>query len=77
MSLLHRAIKGLAPRGDRAAIGLVEGLAGPGRYRVTVAGTEYEVPAAGGASAFPGQRVAVLISAETGWPLAMLGPVSL
>jgi acyl-CoA thioesterase FadM len=75
MSRLYSAIKRLAPRGDRAAIGSVVGYAGGGRYRVHLAGTEYEVPAAGDAQAWDGQSVAVLVSAETGKPIAMLGPV--
>lgn len=76
MSRLYRAIKALAGKGDRAAIGTVQRLAGPGRYMVLVAGTEYEVPAVGGASAFDGQAVACLMSGETGKPLGMLGVVS-
>jgi hypothetical protein len=76
-SRLYRAIKGLAEQGDRAAIGTALGLAGPGRYRVQVGGMVYEdVPAIGGASAFDGQAVAVLLSGETGRPLGMLGVVT-
>ena len=76
MSRLYRALAAMRPKGDRAAIGTVQGLAGPDLYRVLIAGTEYDVPAAGGASAFGGQSVAVLVGGETGKPIAMLGPVS-
>ena len=76
MSRLYRVLTGMRGKGDRAAIGTVQGMAGPGIYRVLIAGTEYEVPAAGGASAFDDQSVAVLVSGETGRPIAMLGPVS-
>jgi len=75
MSRLYSAIKRLARRGDRAAIGTVAGYLGGGRYRVQVAGSEYEVPAAGDAQAMDGQSVALMVSGETGRPIAMLGPV--
>jgi hypothetical protein len=75
MSRLYSAIKRLAQRGDRAAIGTVAGYAGGGRYRVQVAGSEYEVPAAGDAQAMDGQSVALMVSGETGKPIAMLGAV--
>ena len=74
-STLYSAIKRLARRGDRAAIGTVAGYLGGGRYRVQVAGSEYEVPAAGDAQAMDGQSVALMVSGETGRPIAMLGPV--
>jgi hypothetical protein len=76
VSSLFRAIKALASQGDRAAIGVVQGLAGQARYRVLIAGTEYETPALSGASAHIGQSVAVLMSGQTGRPIAMLGAVS-
>jgi len=77
MSRLYRAIKDLAAQGDRAAIGIAVGLAGPGHYRVQIGGQIYEgVPAVGGAAAFDGQSVAVLMSGETGRPLGMLGVVT-
>jgi hypothetical protein len=77
MSRLYRAIKRLAGHGDRAAIGTVVSLAGPGRYRVQVGGQTHEdVPAIGGACAFDAQAVAVLMSGETGRPIGMLGVVS-
>jgi hypothetical protein len=75
VSRLYSAIKRLAQQGDRAAIGLVIGYAGSGRYRVQVAGSEYEVPAAGDAQAMDGQSVALMVSGETGKPVAMLGAV--
>jgi hypothetical protein len=75
VSRLCSAIKRLAQKGDRAAIGTVAGYLGGGRYRVQVAGSEYEVPAAGDAQAMDGQSVALLVSGETGRPIAMLGPV--
>jgi hypothetical protein len=75
MSRLYSAIKRLAQRGDRAAIGTVAGYAGGGRYRVQVAGSEYEVAATGDAQAMDGQSVALMVSGETGRPIAMLGPV--
>ena len=75
MSRLYSAIKRLAQPGDRAAIGTVIGYAGGGRYRVQVAGSEYEVSAAGDAQAMDGQSVALLMSGETGKPVAMLGVV--
>ncbi len=76
MSRLYQAIKKLAEKGDRAEIGTVIGLARPGCYRVLLGGTEYEVPAIGGAAAYDGQAVACLMSGETGKPLGMLGVVS-
>ena len=72
---LYRAIRKLAGKTNPAAIGVVTGMAGPGRYRVQIGGTEYEVPAVGGASAYTGQSVAVLIDTETGQPIGMLGAV--
>lgn len=75
MSRLYSAIKRLAQQGDRAAIGTVAGYLGGGRYRVEIAGSQYEVPAAGDAQAMDGQSVALMVSGETGRPVAMLGPV--
>ena len=75
MSRLYSAIKRLAQKGDRAAIGTVAGYLGGGRYRVEVAGSEYEVPAAGDVQAMDGQSVAAVISGETGRPIAMLGAI--
>ena len=75
MSRFYSAIKRLAQEGDRAAIGTVTGYVGGGRYRVQVAGSEYEVSAAGDAQAMDGQSVALLVSGETGKPIAMLGAV--
>lgn len=75
MTRLYSAIKRLARKGDRAAIGAVAGYLGGGRYRVQIAGTEYEVPAAGDAQAMDGQSVALMVSGETGKPVAMLGVV--
>jgi len=75
VSRLYSAIKRLARKGDRAAIGMVAGYLGGGRYRIEIAGTEYEVPVAGDAQAMDGQSVALLVSGETGRPIAMLGPV--
>ena len=72
---LYRAIHKLAGKNNPAAIGVVTGMAGPGRYRVQLGGSEYEVPAVGGASAYTGQSVAVLIDTETGQPIGMLGAV--
>ena len=72
---LYRAIRRLAGKNNPAAIGVVTGMAGPGRYRVRVGMTEYEVPAVGGASAQVGQSAAVLINTETGQPIGMLGAV--
>ena len=72
---LYRAIRRLAGKTNPAAIGVVAGMAGPGRYRVRVGGTKYAVPAVGGASAQAGQSVAVLINTETGQPIGMLGAV--
>jgi acyl-CoA thioesterase FadM len=75
MSRLYSAIKRLAQPGDRAAIGTVIGYAGGGRYRVQVAGSEYEVSAAGDAQTMDGQSVALMINGETGRPVAMLGTI--
>ena len=75
MSRLYSAIKRLAHKGDRAAIGTVAGYLGGGRYRVEIAGSQYEVSAAGDAQAMDGQSVALMVSGETGRPVAMLGPV--
>jgi hypothetical protein len=75
MSRLYSAIQRLAQKGDHAAIGTVAGYAGGGRYRVQVAGSEYEVPAAGDAQVMDGQSVALMVSGETGKPIAMLGAV--
>jgi hypothetical protein len=72
---LYRAIRKLAGKANPAAIGIVTGMAGPGRYRVRIEMTEYEVPAVGGAFAQAGQSVAVLINTETGQPIGMLGAV--
>jgi len=72
---LYRAIRRLAGKNNPAAIGVVAGTAGPGRYRVRIGTTEYEVPAVGAASAQAGQSVAVLINTETGQPIGMLGAV--
>jgi len=72
---LYRAIRRLAGKSNPAAIGVVVGMAGPGRYRVRIGTTEYEVPAVGGASAQTGQSVAVLINTDTGQPIGMLGTV--
>jgi len=72
---LYRAIRRLAGKTNPAIIGAVTGMAGPGRYRVRVGTTDYEVPAVGGASAQTGQSVAVLINTETGQPIGMLGAV--
>ncbi len=72
---LYRAIRRLAGKNNPAAIGVVNGMAGPGRYRVRIGGTEHDVPAVGGASAQTGQSVAVLIDTETGQSLGMLGAV--
>jgi hypothetical protein len=62
-------------RHQPTAIGVVNGMAGVGRYRVQVGGTEIEVPAVGGASALSGESVAVLMDTDTGRPLGMLGAV--
>jgi len=75
VSRLYAAIKQLAQKGDHAAVGTVAGYLGGGRYRVQVAGSEYEVPAAGDTQAMDGQGVALMVSGETGRPIAMLGPV--
>jgi hypothetical protein len=75
MSRLYSAIKRLAQNGDRATIGTVAGYLGGGLYCVQVAGSEYEVPAAGDAQAMDGQSVALMVSGETGRPIAMLGAV--
>jgi len=72
---LYRAIRKLAGKSNPAVIGVVAGMAGPGRYRVRVGTTDYEVPAVGGASAQTGQSVAVLINTDTGQPIGMLGAV--
>ena len=73
MTRLYSAIKKLARSGDRAAIGTVVRYLGGGAYRIRIGGTEYDVPAAGDAKAMDGQSVAVMISGETGRPIAMLG----
>ena len=75
MTRLYSAIKALTREGDRAAIGTVVRYLGSGTYRVSIGGTEYDVPAAGDAQAMDGQSVAVMISGETGRPIAMLGAV--
>ena len=75
MTRLYSAIKGLAGHGDHAAIGTVVRYLGSGAYRVRIGGTEYDVPAAGEAQAMDGQGVAVMVSGETGRPIAMLGAV--
>ncbi len=75
MSRLYRALRRLAGKNNPAAIGVVVGMAGPGRYRVRIGTTECEVSAVGGASAQTGQSVAVLIDTDTGQPLGMLGAV--
>ena len=75
MTRLYSAINKLAQSGDRGAIGTVARYLGSGTYRVRTGGTEYDVPAAGDAQAMDGQSVAVMISGETGRPIAMLGAV--
>ena len=75
MSRLYSAVKRFARHGDRAAIGTVVRYLGSGSYRVRIAGTEYQVAAAGDAQALDGQSVALLVSGETGRPIAMLGAV--
>ena len=75
MTRLYSAIKALAREGDRAAIGTVVRYLGSGTYRVRIGGTEYDVPAAGDAQAMDGQSVAVIVSGETGTPIAMLGAI--
>jgi len=75
VSRLYSAIKRLAQPGDYAAIGQVTGYRGDSRYGVRIAGQEYEVPAAGDAQAMEGQRVAVIVSRQTGRPMVMLGVV--
>jgi len=72
---LYSAIKALAREGDRAAIGTVVRYLGNGAYRVRVGGTEYDVPAAGDAQAMDGQSVALMVTGDTGRPIAMLGAV--
>ena len=72
---LSRAIRGLAPKHHPAAIGVVTGMAGVGRYQVQLGGTVVEVPAVGGASARTGESVAVLVNTDTGQPIGMLGAV--
>lgn len=76
MGRLYRAIARLAGGGDYAAFGTCERYLGGGRYRVMIAGTAYDVAAAGDATAQDGQVVAVLMSGETGQALVMLGRVS-
>ena len=75
MTRLYSAIRVLAREGDRAVIGTVVRYLGSGTYRVRIGGTEYDVPAAGDAQAMDGQSVAVMVSGETGRPIAMLGAV--
>jgi len=75
MTRLYSAIKELAREGDRAAIGTVVRYLGGGAYRIRIGGTEYDVPAAGEAQAMDDQSVAVMVSGETGRPIAMLGTV--
>lgn len=75
VSRLHSAIRHLAQKGDRAVIGTVAGYLGGGRYRVEIAGSQYEVLAAGDAQAMDGQSVALLVSGQTGQPIAMLGAI--
>jgi hypothetical protein len=75
VSRLYRALRRLAGKNNPAAIGVVAGMAGPGRYRVRIGTAEYEVPAVGGAYAQAGQSVAVLIDTDTGQPIGMLGAV--
>ncbi|GEM_PF-6297979 len=72
---LFRAIRRLRREEAPAAIGVVVGMAGPGRYRVQIAGTVHEVPAIGGASAETGQSVAVVIDTEAGRPIGLLGVI--
>jgi len=72
---LFRAIRRLRREEAPAAIGVVVGMAGPGRYRVRIGGTAHEVPAIGGAWAEMGQSVAVVIDTEAGRPIGLLGAV--
>ena len=75
MTRLYSAVKALAQHGDRAAIGTVVRYLGSGAYRVQIGGTEYDVPAAGDAQAMDGQSVALMVTGDTGRPIAMLGAV--
>jgi hypothetical protein len=75
MSKFVEALRLLAPQPDRAAIGTVIGYRANGLYRVRLGAQEYDVPAAGDAQAMDKQAVAVLVSGETGKPIAMLGVV--
>lgn len=75
MTRLYSAIKRLARSGDRAAIGTVVRYLGSSAYRVRIGGAEHDVPAAGDAQAMDGQSVALMVSGETGRPIAMLGAV--
>ena len=75
MSRLYRALRRLAGKNNPGAIGVVVGMAGPGRYRVRIGTAEYEAPAVGGAFAQRGQSVAVLMDTETGQSIGMLGAV--
>jgi hypothetical protein len=72
---LSRAIRALGPKHHPAAIGLVTGMAGVGRYQVQVGTSVVDVPAVGGASAATGDSVAVLMNTDTGQPIGMLGAV--
>ena len=72
---LYRAIRKLADQRNPVSIGVVSGMAGVGRYRVQLGGTEIEVEAIGDARATTGQSVAVLLDTDTGRPLGMLGAV--
>jgi len=76
VSRLYRAIKRLAGKGDRAAVGQVTAYLGAGRYRVSVAGASYEVEAVGDAQARVGDNVGVMMSGETGRPTMMLGRIA-
>ena len=75
MTRLYFAVRRLAQNGDRGAIGTVVRYVGSGAYRVRIGGTEYDVPAAGDAQAMDGQSVALMVSGETGTPIAMLGAI--
>jgi len=75
MSRFYDAIRRLRGRGDRAAIGTVTGYRGDGLYEVRIGSLQCLVPALGGAAALDGQSVAVIISGQTGKPIAMLGVV--
>jgi len=75
MSRLFHAIKGLAEKGDRAAIAVVTGALGDGMYQVRLQDTNYTVPAIGEVQADVGDRVALIVRGKTRQPVALLGPV--